>query len=122
LTQCVSMNDPGLLVLPTHRLFRGIKPITSEQLQSRLGACFDTRTIATGADRAPSLWEDLEMAGDQGHLAVYTAEDNSWTHAAITDEGHRRMAEIATDHSTDWQDLGVSILHRLVMETLLKHT
>ena len=28
------------------------------------------------------------------------------------------MAEIATDHSTDWQQLGVSILQRLVIETL----
>ncbi len=29
------------------------------------------------------------------------------------------MAEVATDHSADWQGLGVSILHRLVIETLL---
>ena len=29
------------------------------------------------------------------------------------------MAEVATEHSADWQGLGVSILHRLVMETLL---
>jgi uncharacterized protein (DUF1015 family) len=29
------------------------------------------------------------------------------------------MAEVASDHSADWQELGVSILHRLVMETLL---
>ncbi|HEY2411212.1 MAG TPA: DUF1015 domain-containing protein [Pirellulaceae bacterium] len=122
LTQCVSMNDPGLLVLPTHRLFRGLKPITSEQLQARLGAHFDTRTIAKGADRAPSLWEDLEIAGDQGRLAFYTAEDDTWTHATITDEGKHRLAEIAGEHSTDWQSLGVSILHRLVMDSLLKLT
>ena len=31
------------------------------------------------------------------------------------------MAELATDHSEDWQSLGVSILHRLVMESLLRH-
>ncbi len=29
------------------------------------------------------------------------------------------MAEVATEHSADWQGLGVSILHRLVIETLL---
>ncbi len=29
------------------------------------------------------------------------------------------MAEVATDHGRDWQQLGVSILHRLVIETLL---
>jgi uncharacterized protein (DUF1015 family) len=120
LAQCVSMNDPGLLVLPTHRLFRGLKPMKSDLLQSRLGACFETRTIARGADRAPSLWEDLEIAGDQGRLAFYTAEDETWTHAAITPEGRRRMAALASDQSSDWQGLGVSILHRLVMENLLR--
>jgi uncharacterized protein (DUF1015 family) len=29
------------------------------------------------------------------------------------------MAEVASDHSTDWQGLGVSILQRLILETLL---
>jgi len=119
LTQCVSMNDPGLLVLPTHRLFRGIKPIKSDLLQSRLGASFRTRTITKGADRAPTLWEDLEIAGEQRKLAFYTADDDTWTHAEITPQGEARLAELASEHSADWRGLGVSILHRLVMETLL---
>ena len=29
------------------------------------------------------------------------------------------MAEVAGEHSADWQGLGVSLLHRLVVETLL---
>jgi uncharacterized protein (DUF1015 family) len=119
LTQCVSMNDPGLLVLPTHRLFRGVQPLTSDLLQSRLGACFQTRTMGRGADLAPSLWQDLEMAGEQGRLAFYTAEDGTWTHATITSQGEARMAELASEQSDDWQSLGVSILHRLVVENLL---
>jgi uncharacterized protein (DUF1015 family) len=121
LTQCVSMNDPGLLVLPTHRLFRGLKPLTSDLLQSRLGASFTTRTIATGADRAPSLWEDLEIAGQQGKLAFYTASDDTWTHAEITAAGMQRLQDLAGEHSDDWRSLGVSILHRLVMDTLLRY-
>jgi uncharacterized protein (DUF1015 family) len=119
LTQCVSMNDPGLLVLPTHRLFRGLRPMKSDLLQARLGASFHTRTVARGADFAPSIWEDVDIAGEQGHLAFYTADDDTWTHAAITPQGKARMAELASDHSADWQSLGVSILQRLVLETLL---
>ncbi len=30
------------------------------------------------------------------------------------------MAEVAADHSADWQGLGVSILHRLVIDTLAR--
>src|SRR6185312_15075510 len=122
LTQCVSMNDPGLLVLPTHRLFRGLKPMSSDLLQSRLGACFRTRTIAKGADFAPSLWEDLEVVNEQGRLAFYTAADDTWTHADITSDGMARMAQLAGEQSEAWRGLGVSILHKLVLENLLHKT
>jgi uncharacterized protein (DUF1015 family) len=122
LTQCVSMNDPGLLVLPTHRLFRGLKPMSADLLQARLGACFQTRTMGQGPDLAPSLWQDIEIAGDQSRLAFYTAADDTWTHAALTPQGRLRMTSLAGEHGITWQSLGVSILHRLVMETLLGHS
>ena len=32
------------------------------------------------------------------------------------------MEEIASQHSGDWRGLGVSILHRLILETLLEQT
>jgi uncharacterized protein (DUF1015 family) len=32
LMMCVSMSDPGMVVLPTHRLFRGLPAIGSDQL------------------------------------------------------------------------------------------
>jgi hypothetical protein len=67
------------------------------------------------------LWEDLEIADEQGRLAFYTADDDTWTHATITAEGERRMAQLSADQSADWRSLGVSILHRLVMENLLRH-
>jgi uncharacterized protein (DUF1015 family) len=37
----------------------------------------------------------------------------------LNDAGRQLMAKAATDHSPDWQQLGVSILHRLVVESLL---
>src|SRR4029079_10180505 len=36
----VSMSDPGMLVLATHRLFRGLPPTTSAQLREHLGKAF----------------------------------------------------------------------------------
>lgn len=115
----VSMSDPGMLVLATHRLFRGLPPMTSAQLLDRLGDSFLAEPVGTGPERARSLWEEIEMEGDQGTLGLYTAQDNQWTLARITDAGRERMAEAASEHSDDWQGLGVSILHRLIIETLL---
>jgi uncharacterized protein (DUF1015 family) len=119
LTQCVGMNDPGLLVLPTHRLFRGLPAMTAEELAAKLDGCFTLQTVGHGPEVAASLWNDIAAAGLQGRLAFYTAADNTWTLATISLLGAGRMAEAAKDQSGDWQSLGVSILHRLVMETLL---
>ena len=119
LMMLVSMSDPGMLVLATHRLFRGLPSMTSAQLREKLGKAFDTEPAGSGADRARSLWEEIEVEGNQGTLGFYTAADDQWTLVRLNDTGRQMMADAATDHSADWQELGVSILHRLVMETLL---
>jgi uncharacterized protein (DUF1015 family) len=119
LMMLVSMSDPGMLVLATHRLFRGLPSMTSAELRSKLGEYFDTEPAGSGTDRARSLWEEIEVEGEQSTLGLFTAADDQWTLVRLTDAGRRRMAEISTDHSADWQTLGVSILHRLIMDTLV---
>jgi len=119
LGMCVSMSDPGMIVLPTHRLFRGLPELTSAQLIERLGNCFETSLEGRGPEDAQRLWETIEVDGEQGVLGFYTPADGQWVLARITPAGRARMAEVATDHCRDWQQLGVSILHRLVIETLL---
>ncbi|WP_442482571.1 DUF1015 domain-containing protein [Aeoliella sp. SH292] len=119
LMMCVSMSDPGMQILPTHRLFRGLPPMTAEQLIEKLGESFETEPAGNGPDRALSLWEEIEVEDEQGTLAFYTAEDDAWTLARITETGEAKLAEVASEMSDDWRSLGVSILHRLVMDTLL---
>lgn len=119
LMMLVSMSDPGMLVLATHRLFRGLPPITSNQLRERLGKSFATEPAGSGPDRARSLWDEIEVEGDQGTLGLYTAADDQWTLARLTDAGRQLIVQVAGEHSHEWQGLGVSILHRLVIDTLL---
>ena len=119
LMMCVSMSDPGMIVLPTHRLFRGLPPLTAKQLCDRLGHCFATTPAGNGPEEAPALWEEIETEDDQATLALFTAEDQQWTMVRLTDVGRAKMAQVAADHCADWQGLGVSILHRLIVETLL---
>jgi uncharacterized protein (DUF1015 family) len=119
LMMCVSMSDPGMLVLATHRLFRDLPPMSADELKQNLGDAFVTESAGNGPDHARSLWEEIELEGDQTTLGLYTAKDDAWTIARLTDAGRSRMAEVATDHSADWQGLGVSILHRLIIDTLL---
>ena len=93
--------------------------MTAGELTQKLGDSFTTEPAGSGPDRALELWPDIEMEGDQGTLAFYTAEDDQWTLARLTAEGQQRLTEVAPERSNEWRSLGVSILHRLVMDTLL---
>ncbi|MCE5303454.1 MAG: DUF1015 domain-containing protein [Planctomycetaceae bacterium] len=120
LMMCVAMDDPGLIVMPTHRLFRGVPSLTSEELSAKLAPCFTTRAAGEGPDAAMTVWEDIETVGGQDSIGLYTQKDQRWVIAKLTDAGRARMAEVAKDHSEAWQSLGVSLLHRLIVEDLLK--
>ncbi|MHC4401309.1 MAG: DUF1015 domain-containing protein [Planctomycetota bacterium] len=120
LMMCVAMEDPGLVVLPTHRLFRGLPTLSSAELAARLSPCFATRPAGRGPEQAPGVWEEIETADDQGTLGFFTQEDGQWLLAELSDEGRAKMAEVVPDHNEAWRELGVSILHRLVVDTLLR--
>jgi uncharacterized protein (DUF1015 family) len=119
LMMCIAVEDPGLLVLPTHRLFRGLPAMTTGELAAKLGDCFTTRPAGEGADQAAAVWEEIEMGGEQGTLGLFTQQDSRWLIAQLTPAGRDRMAEVAKDHNSEWRELGVSLLHRLVIENLL---
>lgn len=121
LTHLVAMDDPGLAVLPTHRLFTFAEDFnpTSAELIERLGDNFTTRDGGAGPAQATELWEDIETGDDQGTVALYCKADDRWIIATLTDTGRELMAKIANDHNEEWQGLGVSVLHRLIMDELL---
>lgn len=122
LMMLIGMEDPGLIVLPTHRCFRGLPEMTSEELIAKLGDSFTCKVVGEGSDLANRVWEEIEMEGDQGQIGFYTAKDQRWVLARITPVGQKKMAELSTDHSADWHGLGVAILQRLVLENLLGAT
>lgn len=119
LMMCVGMSDPGMVVLPTHRLFRGLPKLTSAQLIERLGDAFTCRLAGEGPDLAQTIWRQIDEENEQGTLGLFAAADQRWVIARITDKGRERMAKIAAEHSQPWRDLGVSILHRLLIDDLL---
>ncbi len=120
LMMLVGMNDPGLIVLPTHRLFRGVEAMDQAELMRRVGNCFQVTTFGHGQETAAGLWEEIEVGGSQEVLGVYTAKDDCWSRLELTAEGMTRLSEIAADHCDQWRGLGVSILHRLLMDDCLQ--
>jgi uncharacterized protein (DUF1015 family) len=118
LMMLVGMSDPGLIILPTHRLVSGLPPVTTAQVQAPLKEHFDI--VGEFGPDARGCWEHLQMDGAQEVLGFGTVADGEWFAAKLRNSAI--MAELAPDHSPDWQGLGVSILHKLVLDKLIRET
>lgn len=114
----ISMDDPGMIVLPTHRLFRGVPPITSAELMEKLASCFDCTVAGSGPGKANELWEEVAVEDSQSTMAMYCAKDDTWVMCRLTEAGEQTM-ETVCGHSDEWRSLGVAILHRLLVGHLL---
>lgn len=109
----VSMEDPGLAILPTHRLVSGFPELTIGDVQAALGNHFSFETVKDEAE----AWELMAADGAQEVFGFGTAKDGQWILARATDTSP--MTQLAAQQSDDWRGLGVSLLHKLVIEHLL---
>ncbi len=117
LMMLVSMSDPGLIILPTHRLVSGIPDLTAERLAEILGSHFQLERMGTGEQGARATWETIEADGTQDLLGFGTVADGVWQTARF--KSPQLMAERAAQHSPAWRGLAVSILHVAVLDHLL---
>jgi len=113
----VGMSDPGLRILPTHRLVSGFPGLTAQALAERLAPEFDVTVLPEGTDRPRVLWETIEMEGTQELLGFGTVADGGWILARLRSDA--TMDKLVPEHSPEWRALGVSILHELVLKSLL---
>lgn len=117
LMMLVGMSDPGLKILPTHRLVSGFAGVTTDQLAERLAPEFEVRSCGEGEAGCLAAWKAIEEAGDQDLLGFGTTAQNRWLVARLRSDA--TMDRLARDHGPDWRSLGVSILHVLVLDHLL---
>jgi uncharacterized protein (DUF1015 family) len=115
LMMLVGMSDPGLIILPTHRLVSGLPAVTTARMKEALKDHFDV-VESFGTDAA-ACWEHVEMDGSQSVLGFGTVADGQWFVAKLRDTAV--MDRLAPEQSVDWRGLGVSILHKLVLDRLV---
>lgn len=105
LMMLVSLADPGLVVLPTHRLVKGV---VTDGLIPKLNETFEL--IPTSREALDTLPE-----GDLGVFGL--ALGSQLNYLLKLKDAH--LAETAmADHCEAYQHLDVAILHRLVFEKL----
>ncbi len=118
LMMCVGMSDPGLIILPTHRLVSGLSRLRSAELRSLIEPEFEIEEMGSGASACRETWETIEVDGGQNLLGLGTVDDGNWLLVRL--RGTAAMDGLVPEHSLAWRGLGVSILHELVLSELLR--
>lgn len=110
----IDLDDPGMLVLPTHRLFFGLSDETLARLNStNLAKYLHVRELATVNE---ATLQEMEKAGESAPSFLLVTPEQRWL-LSLNEQGEKRMAE--ADHSEAWKALDVSIAHTLLLEELL---
>lgn len=114
---CVSMSDPGLVILATHRLLRLPDELSDATLRGVIAEHFDVDELPATASAGDLVQEIAERRechalglciGSEGRLSLLTLRD-----ASVLDA-------IAPEHSAAWRSLDVTILQSLLLTPLLE--
>lgn len=117
LMMLVGMSDPGLIILPTHRLVSGFPGLTSAKLTEALASEFEVEHFGTGEEACRKVWQAIDDSGDQDLLGFGTVADGIWILARLRSD--EAMDRLVPQQSPEWRSLGVSILHELVLKDRL---
>lgn len=111
------IDDPGLLVLPTHRLLFGLNQDILKKLTSHYLARYFTVYEPEGAEASHDvLLERLAQMGTSQSSFVLSTVQKTWL-LTLNGAGKTRMEE--SGHSSAWNELDVAIAHTLLLEDTL---
>jgi len=120
----VSFDDPGLLVLPTHRLIRHVRDFDPDALVENLGRLFELEMLpfSDEASRKESLGkttEAMSRAAENDHvIGMILAGQKQFIVARLRDDA--TLDKMIPDvESEDFKRLDVVVLHTLILENLL---
>ncbi len=114
-----SIEHRGLMLLPTHRLINYKKPINFAILEKNFK--IDEFKIAGDEESARKrLLTEMKKIGEKGHaFGILYPKNRSYYLLTLKSEAALDAYSDKT-HSSAWNRLDVSILHRLIMEDLFK--
>jgi uncharacterized protein (DUF1015 family) len=120
-----AIDDPGLVVLPTHRVVRDVLPERIANLDAALDAWFEREPLhdADGADKWLARLADVGRDHPGVAALVLVRRDGAELlrlrpagQAAMRDVGPASTPGLATEHHSDaWRALDVAILHELIL-------
>lgn len=114
----IDIDDPGLVVLPTHRLAFNLSQDALDSLTGeRLARYFTVRALGRmGEMNSQALLREMAEVGEAAPSLVVHTAGQTWL-LSLNEQGRARMAE--SGHSNAWNELDVAVAHALVLEDLL---
>jgi len=116
--EMVSISDPGLFILPPHRLVRGIKEANLKGLISGLEKLFDVTELQITKDEDWDSVESQLALDEKTRLAIFGPGENSVYILTVKDQGMLSNMMPAF-HSDLYKSLDVSIVDHIILENLL---
>ncbi len=113
----VPSGDPGLRILPTHRLLNLDCPLGVRDLPTLLPPLFDVELIGSGLNAAEQCWHQINSRGDSTSLGVGTADENSW--AVVTPRDRDILRRTTPSRSDVWHTLAVNLAHQVLLPRLV---
>jgi len=114
----VDINDPGLVILPPHRLLRGLPESKLADLGKKLESFFDIEYLPLDT---PDLWQSVDnLLADKSRvkLVIFGIDKQSLLILTLRDVAAAdRM--IPYFHSEIYKNLDVSIVDHIILEELL---
>jgi uncharacterized protein (DUF1015 family) len=110
-TAFVNISDPGLVILPTHRLLFDLKSPKWNDIVATMGNWFETRAI-----KDAEIEGELAKTGTDHVFVLHTGKNRSWV-LRLRDKA--AVEQLIKDHTADYRDLDVAILHSLLIENVL---
>jgi uncharacterized protein (DUF1015 family) len=113
----VNMNDPGLVILPTHRLVHSLALFSIDDFVSAASKLFSAEEVDAGIDASRATKLLRERAGQETALLAATRDRALLLHSAKP-----AALQCMAGLSTRQQQLDVVQLHKCLLEGVLKLT
>ena len=120
----VNLHDPGLVILPTHRMVKNVVDFSPNDFLARLSGHFSlTQINLPDSDRGAVIAAELEtiagMLAEFNAFLLYLGQGQLYrlTHPRNTE--NQTMSSRFPDYSPAWHKLDVAVLQGLILEDLL---
>ncbi|MFC1919453.1 DUF1015 domain-containing protein [Chloroflexota bacterium] len=116
----VELTDPGVIVLPFHRLVRGVAEPTIHALQEKIQRYFDIEYLPLASPLSATILDNALKISQQGQVVIGVLGVKEGNLMVLRLHNPQTVADMMpTDRSDAYRMLDVSVLHHIILERFL---